>query len=54
MATDNNGEYNGKPDIELETITNNPNMIVSDCCRENWDNCPHKLGETPKIEYNPV
>lgn len=40
--------------IELETITNNPNMVVPDCCRENREDCIHKLEKQSKREYNPI
>ncbi len=44
----------GEPSIELTST--NPALadFIPDCCRNNWDECPHKLKPEPKREYNPV
>lgn len=44
----------GEPDIDLETITNLPGIEVPECCRENYDDCPHRLPQEKKTDYNPV
>lgn len=45
---------NNESDIELETITNMPGIEVPECCRENWDDCEHKLPPQEKKETNPI
>mgnify|MGYP001558109208 CR=1 FL=1 len=49
-----NNELSEQPDIELETITNLPGIKIPDCCRENWDECEHRLRKPEKKDYNPV
>ena len=41
-------------DIKLETITNQPNIQVPECCRELWESCEHILPKEEKREFNPI
>ena len=45
---------NGESNVELTST--NPSLadFVPICCRENYDDCIHKLKPEPKREYNPV
>lgn len=43
-----------KPSVNLTSSTFTIKPIVPECCRENFDTCPHKLKKPEKQQYNPV
>lgn len=39
-------------DVKIETV-GNVSMVIPECCRELWEDCPHMLPKEEKQEFNP-
>lgn len=47
-----NSLKNGKEDEKKEAEVLEPKIIIPQCCREGWENCPHQVRRPKKTKKN--